>query len=261
MRHMRIITKIAMLMIMAFHITTIKAQPVNVTYNHEPDIMNQFTVMETGAGSLQPRDYYQLRQKSYQYTAAETNKIFMRLENQGIVMKEVPLSEKVDSDLVKRAKVEAENIAMRTPGAADVAWTMEKGKIEGKMSLFQTNISKIISSGGTRDDYEDWKGVYDCLNCAIKLIRNSYLDLGSRKKEYLAIYKDIVRKNYDLTKQLMYWKGIKDINDLTSKATKINRLSSITTISQDAFNRWHTAMAVDGISSAKARSRSRPKKR
>ena len=45
-----------------------------------------------------------------------------RLENQQLTMKEISLAEKVDSDLVKRAKVEAINIATRTPGAGDVTW-------------------------------------------------------------------------------------------------------------------------------------------
>ena len=95
--------------------------------------------------------------------------------------KEVPLAEKVDSDLVKREKVEATNIATRMPGAGDVAWMMEKGKIESKMNTFESNINKIVSYGGSSDDYKNWKDIYNCLDCAIKLIRKSYLDLGSRK--------------------------------------------------------------------------------
>lgn len=59
-------------------------------------------------------------------TAAATNKLSFRLENQVLTNKEVPLAEKVDSDLVKREKVEATNIATRTPGAGDVAWMMER---------------------------------------------------------------------------------------------------------------------------------------
>lgn len=48
------------------------------------------------------------------------------LGNQVLTNKEVPLAEKVDSDLVKREKVEATNIATRMPGAGDVAWMMER---------------------------------------------------------------------------------------------------------------------------------------
>ena len=218
------------------------------TYIHEDDIMNQFTVMETGAGSLKPREYYQLTHKSYQKTAAATNKLSFRLENQVLTNKEVPLAEKVDSDLVKREKVEATNIATRTPGAGDVAWMMEKGKIESKMNTFESNINKIVSYGGSSDDFKNWKDIYNSLDCAIKLIRKSYLDLGSRKKEYLAIYQDIVKRNLSLTGQLRYWKSLKTVKQAQQKATKIDRQSSNTVIANNAMRRWQNAMAVDGFS-------------
>lgn len=99
MKHIRILFS---LVAMLFISTTSRAQGAEVTYIHEDDIMNQFTVMETGAGSLKPREYYQLMHKSYQKTAAATNKLSFRLENQVLTNKEVPLAEKVDSDLVKR---------------------------------------------------------------------------------------------------------------------------------------------------------------
>jgi len=170
MKHIRILFS---LVAMLFISTTSRAQGAEVTYIHEDDIMNQFTVMETGAGSLKPREYYQLMHKSYQKTAAATNKLSFRLENQVLTNKEVPLAEKVDSDLVKREKVEATNIATRMPGAGDVAWMMEKGKIESKMNTFESNINKIVSYGGSSDDYKNWKDIYNCLDCAIKLIRKT----------------------------------------------------------------------------------------
>jgi hypothetical protein len=186
--------------------------------------------------------------KSYQKTAAATNKLSFRLENQVLTNKEVPLAEKVDSDLVKREKVEATNIATRTPGAGDVAWMMEKGKIESKMNTFESNINKIVSYGGSSDDFKNWKDIYNSLDCAIKLIRKSYLDLGSRKKEYLAIYQDIVKRNLTLTGQLRYWKSLKTVKQAQQKATKIDRQSSNTVIANNAMRRWQNAMAVDGFS-------------
>jgi len=245
MKHIRILFS---LVAMLFISTTSRAQGAEVTYVHEDDIMNQFTVMETGAGSLKPREYYQLMHKSYPKTAAATNKLSFRLENQVLTNKEVPLAEKVDSDLVKREKVEATNIATRMPGAGDVAWMMEKGKIESKMNTFESNINKIVSYGGSSDDYKNWKDIYNCLDCAIKLIRKSYLDLGSRKKEYLAIYQDIVKRNLSLTGQLRYWKSLKTVKQAQQKATKIDRQSSNTVIANNAMRRWQNAMAVDGFS-------------
>ena len=49
MKHIRILFS---LVAMLFISTTSRAQGAEVTYIHEDDIMNQFTVMETGAGSL-----------------------------------------------------------------------------------------------------------------------------------------------------------------------------------------------------------------
>ena len=53
MKHIRILFS---LVAMLFISTTSRAQGAEVTYIHEDDIMNQFTVMETGAGSLKPRE-------------------------------------------------------------------------------------------------------------------------------------------------------------------------------------------------------------
>ena len=51
-----------------------------ITYEHEVDIKNQFTVMETGANALSPAWYYNLFHKSYQKDAANRNKLFYRTE-------------------------------------------------------------------------------------------------------------------------------------------------------------------------------------
>ena len=115
------------------------------------------------------------------------------------------------------------------------------------MSTFDRNINKIVSFGGTVDDYNDWKNVYDCLSCAIKLTRNTYLDLGSRKKEYLAIHKDIVRQNLELVKKLRYRNSKKELKKITQNTGKIQRLSSVSNIAQGALNRWQDALAVDGF--------------
>ena len=97
-------------------------------------------------------------------------------------------------------------------------------------------------------DFKNWKDIYNSLDCAIKLIRKSYLDLGSRKKEYLAIYQDIVKRNLSLTGQLRYWKSLKTVKQAQQKATKIDRQSSNTVIANNAMRRWQNAMAVDGFS-------------
>lgn len=219
-----------------------------VTYNHDSSIMNQFTTMETGAGALTPAWYYNLFHKNYQKDANIRNKISYRTEMMALVTKEKIPADDVDSAYVKRAKVEALNIESRSK-ATDVTWLVEKKKIESKMNLFNNNISKIVSCGGTSEDYRTWRNIYNCLECAVKVTRDSYLDLGQRKKEYLAIYQDIVKRNYTLVRQLMYWNNCKKAKKIKEDAVNPHRLSSNVTVATDALRRWQTAAGIDGISS------------
>lgn len=239
----RKIAMTAAMLLLLIYSSTLSAQ----TYNHESAIMNQFTVMEIGAGSLTPREYYNLNHKNYQREASLNNKQSFRTKTQEKMMKEISLAENVDSVLSRRAKVEAMNIANRTPGVADVAWKMEKGKIEGAMSNFQQNINKITLYGGTSDDYKDWSNVYHSLAFAIKVTRESYMDLGSRKREYLTIYRDIVKKNLTLTKQLRALNAVKTIKEVNGKATKVDRITSNATVATDALGRWQQSLAVNGF--------------
>ena len=218
------------------------------TYYHEGDIMNQFTVMEVGSGALQPDMYYKTFHKNYKKTAHATNKLSHRVENQYNTRREVEQADSIDSCLVRRAKIEALNITSRTASESDLAWIVEKGKIESKLQIFNSNINKIVSYGGTSEDYKNWKEIYNCLDCAIKLIRTSYLDVGSRKKEYLAIYQDIVKRNYNLTLQLISWNKLKKIRQINANAKPGQPLSSKQTLANDARRRWQAAMAVDGFS-------------
>lgn len=217
------------------------------TYIHEPDIMNQFTTMETGAGSLQPRYYYNLFHKNYQKDANARNKIAYRMETMALMNDEKTPAANIDSDYVARAKVEAMNVVSRSK-STDVTWALEKKKINGKLELFQRNINKIVSSGGTSEDYRTWKNIYSCIETAIKYTKESYLDMGQRKKEFLAIYKDIVKRNNQLVRQLVCWKGEKYAKEIDSNNTKIQRLSSNKTIATDALRKWQTSFAVGGIS-------------
>lgn len=219
----------------------------SVTYIHHADIMNQFLTMETGAGALQPAYYYNLFHKSYQKTANSRNKLAYRTEAMVLINQEKQPAESIDSSYVARAKVEALNIASRTQ-ASDVTWVVEKSKINGKLDLFQKNINRIVASGGSSEDYEIWMNIYSCIETAIKYTRDSYLDMGQRKKEYLAIYQDLVKRNNQLVRKIQYWKGKKDAKAATDNTTKLQRLSSNKVIATDALRRWQSNFAVDGTS-------------
>ena len=221
---------------------------VQVTKNHEEYIMQQFTTMETGAGALTPRYYYNALHKKYQRTANAENKQIFRLHMKARVTDEKVYSDSIKALTSRRAKVEAQNIVDRSP-MTDMAWTVEKGKIEGKLDIFQKNINKIMPYGGTAEDSRQWKNIYNCLQTAIKITRESYQDLGRRKKEYMAIYRDVVRRNYQLTRQLLTWNSVKSAKEMQKNSKPPQRLSSINTVASDALNRWKVAMAVDGFSS------------
>ncbi|MDY3936646.1 MAG: DUF5045 domain-containing protein [Prevotella sp.] len=213
---------------------------------HNPSIMNQFTTMEVGAGALTPRYYYNTFHKSYQFDANLRNKQAYRLRIKGNVADEKAYAAAIDSFTRKRAKVEAQNVFDRS-SAGDMAWAVEKGKIESKLDIFQKNINKIMPYGGSAEDYRQWKSIYNCMITAIKVTRTSYQDLGRKKKEYVAIYKDIVKRNYHLTKQLLTWNSIKKAKEMKKNSKPPQRLSSNATIAFNAMNRWKVAMAVDGF--------------
>lgn len=221
-----------------------------VTYNHENDIMNQFLTMETGAGALTPANYYTTFHNAYQKTANATNKLVFRTATSVKVNEEKAPAEKIDSDLVARAKIEALNIESRS-SKTDVTWSMEKSKVNGKLEVFNRNISRIVSSGGTSDDYKTWKNIYSCFETAINYMQKSYLDMGQRKKEYLAIYRDIVKRNAQLVGKLSYWRNGKKAREFLDNKTKITRVTSTKVVAQDCLRRWQTAFGVDGTSGKK----------
>lgn len=106
-------------------VSTVNAQ--SVTYIHENDIMNQFLTMETGAGALTPAAYYNAFHKSYQRDANVRNKLIYRTSVMAAVNEEKAPAEKIDSDYVARAKIEALNIESRSK-ATDITWFSEKPK-------------------------------------------------------------------------------------------------------------------------------------
>lgn len=113
------------LLSMLLSLVSLYVQAQEVTYIHERDIMNQFTTMETGAGVLSPAWYYNSLHKNYQRDANLRNKLAYRTDVMANTSKEVNEAEKVDSDYVERAKVEALNIVSRS-SASDLSWVWRR---------------------------------------------------------------------------------------------------------------------------------------
>lgn len=238
-------TLVVGLLLTACHIASL-AQ--GVTYNHDASVMNQFLVGETGAGHLTPDLWYDAFHKNYRNTAMFTNKQMFRLQMQQMALtKEEKHSEVIDSTLNDRKAVEAKNVLDRTAGT-DLSWLVERNKIESKMALLKSNISKITLNGGTSAQYHQWLERYNALQCGLDAIRNSYLPQGSRKAQYIAIYKDIVAKNIEVCELLEYLLAMRDMKKIYNKGKAVP-VSDFARIAEIARGRWRYAMSVgSGVS-------------
>ena len=102
------------LLLMAVAVTVTTAVHAQyVTYNHDSPKQNQVTVMETGTGALSPDLYYSVLHNKYKKSAAAKNKLSFRTLAGINLYNQVDDAEAIDSALVKRAKVEALNVAAR----------------------------------------------------------------------------------------------------------------------------------------------------
>lgn len=221
----------------------IGAQAQSVTYNHDSSVMNQFTVGETGAGSLTPDFYYDALHKNYRNGSVSTNKQFFRTQMGLSLYQEVPRAEALDSALTQRMRVEAINMADRTPGVTDLAYQVERSKIESKLSLLKQNIERITLEGGTPQQYRTWLERYNAINCGLQAVRDAYMPTGSRKSQYLAIYQDILQKNVEVCEYITYLRSLKAVKNQPDSASP-PRKAGIATIARSAHGRWKVAIAA-----------------
>ena len=104
---------------------TVNAQ----SYAHDDAKMKQITVQEVGTGALTPDAYYWAFHNSYRQSAAKKNKLTYRSAAGMAAYQQTDDAEKLDSAMVKRASVEALNVADRSGGALDLAWGVEGSKV------------------------------------------------------------------------------------------------------------------------------------
>lgn len=212
------------------------------TYNHDSPKQNQITVMETGTGALTPEIYYTLLHKNYKKTAAAKNKLSFRTLAGVNLYNQTDEAEAIDSALVKRAEIEALNVADRQ---IDLAWIAEGDKVNGQMERFKRNIDRILTAGGSPDDRERWTEYYHVYQCAINVTQEAYMPNAQRKKEYLRIYEDIVRQNEILVTYLAQRQNASLTKELLGATG--NQLPDKESIIRDAVGRWNEAgLAVRG---------------
>lgn len=211
----------------------LSATAQRVTSNHDAAKMNQITVQETGAGNLTPDLYYTLLHNKYRKKASAENKMSFRTLAGISAYQQIDDAEKLDSAMIKRAEIEALNMADRQ---VDLAWLAEGKKIEGKLADFQRNINRIMTVGGTNAHKQLWLEHYNKFTSAVKAIKQGYMPNSQRKKEYLAIYADVAKANENLVKFLVHLNGKGETARLLAATyTKPDRKVQI---AQAAMNRW-----------------------
>lgn len=208
------------------------------TYFHDSSVMNQFTVGETGVGSLTPRWYYDLFHSSYPNSAMSTNKQMRRTDFILSLNKQESYSESIDSSLIDRSRVEMLNVADRTPGITDLSWQVERSKIEKKLSILKQNIDCITMEGGSVSSYREWIERYNAITCGLQAVRDAYMPQSNRKEQYLAIYKDILLKTADVCNYLSYLRSVKGV---LLDSTRIPK-ADIARIARSAHGRWKVSM-------------------
>lgn len=221
----------------------VKAQ--SVTYNHDSPKQNQITVMETGTGALSPELYYTLLHNKYKKSAASKNKLSFRTLAGVNLYNQTDEAEAIDSALVKRAEIEALNVADRQ---IDLAWLAEGDKINAQMERFQRNIDRILLAGGTTDDKERWTEYYHVYQCAIDATKDAYMPNAQRKKEYLRIYEDVVRQNEILVGYLARRQNATATDGLLNVTA--DRTLDKSSVIRNAMSRWNESrLAVRGSQS------------
>jgi len=181
---------------------SVKAQ--YVTYNHDESVQNQVTIQEIGSGSFTPDLYYDALHSNYRNWAAEQNKLSFRTLTVAAMKLQEPYAERIDSNLTKRAKVEAENLLDRQ---VDAAWLIEKGKVNDALTTFKGHIEKITLCGGSYRTYEEWKEAYDMVVFGIQCIQDGYIPNSEREQQYMQAYKDVRSRDAKLVKLLSFLKS------------------------------------------------------
>lgn len=179
-------------------LTALSVSAQYVQYSHDDSKMNQITVQEIGSGSLSPDVYYWALHNSYRKSASEKNKLLFRSTAGMSAYQQIEDADKLDSAMVKRAAVEALNVADRSGGALDLAWGVEGSKITTKMETFERNIRRILEAGGTATEQRYWQEQVNMFKTAIRATQDAYMPNAQRKKQYLGIYADLTKKNESL---------------------------------------------------------------
>ena len=223
-------------------ILSIPSSAQNMTFNHDPVVMNQFMKAEVGTGTLGvggfwADQYYNILHKSYRNMAntPTNNKLINRMKTYGEVNKQEGYSEQIKDSLKKRADIEALNVADRQ---IDAEWIVEKEKLERQLGIFEKNIRDIRYYGGSSEDKTSWDEILSMVKEGINAAHDAYMPNAQRKAVYLMYYQDISKYNLTLIKLKMIWSARQQARETAKKKTTFVKNRSLV---QSSLGRWKIA--------------------
>ena len=192
-----------------------------MTYNHDPVVMNQFMKAEIGSGTLgagyfyAEQVYYGQLHKGYRNMANNpaNNKLASRTLTYAEVLKQENYALQIKDSLEKRAEIELLNMADRQ---LDVEWLVEKEKIERQQAIFKKSIQDIVYYGGTSSDKTNWTTIY------------------------LLLYKDLCTYNTTLNECKAKWWAARSVRNNEGVSQKFTKNRSMIS---DCYGRWKLAWA------------------
>ncbi len=197
---------------------------------------NQFTVMHDGVGTLDAL-WYELH-PSYRTTAHETNLAAQRAAFLFELRRQPEKAALIDSLLSKRAAEEALSIAEHK---LDVAWMTESGRLSKQLDNYRSSLATLSSVGGSADAQSYFALREKGFCTALRTLQDSYQPNSYKKREYTALYTDLLSANDELCRYISYCRASR-----TSKVPTTSCKYSVDhqSIAVQARQRWLSAAAT-----------------
>lgn len=206
------------------------AQWVEFSAQYEPDIFQQFSVMELGEGEFYdklPLKYYTNFHSSYKKTEEPKNayrksKANLRTWTTEIFRKEPDKAKSINDTIKQRVKVESENAITRNMNLSIIA---EEGKFKKAMRILKSNIKSVKDLGGSTDEYEYWLTVYNTLQGGFDYTKESYLTPGQRTKEYASLVRDVQHQNAKVLDAVVALRAAKEGRQLAKRMSSTPQMT------------------------------------
>lgn len=161
---------------------------------------NRFTLMHDGTGNVNTADYG-IGYNSYSNDVVATNLMNFRTSFKTRLTLEEPKVEMIDSALCKRAVEEAINIAEHK---LDLAWIAEKNRINKRLEIYHDRVQRIGDYNGTMEAYTYFDLNEKKFLAGLQALQDSYQPNSYKKREYTAIYEDLLDADAALCRYLEY---------------------------------------------------------